>query len=69
MKKIIIFRRSIRQCELRARELDFTPAQCIFITSNCDVYKVKGCYKKVLNGEIALDGMSWEQFERFYFEG
>lgn len=69
MKKIIIFRRSIRQCELRAKEIGFTPSQCIFITSNYDVYKVKGYYKEVLNGEIALDSMNWEQFERFYFGG
>ena len=72
MIKTIIYRPSMRECELRHRKLRLARNECIFLYGRsflCAHYKerVKGFYKQVMIDEtIKLDGLSKEDFAKLY---
>ena len=72
MIKAIIYRPSMRECELRHRKLRLARNECIFLYGRsflCAHYKerVKGYYKQVMVDEtIRLDGLSKEDFKTLY---
>ena len=71
MIKVIIYRQSIRDCELRHRKLRLGRKECIFLYGQlfCEHFreKVKGRWKQVMVDEtIKLDGLTKKDFEKLY---
>lgn len=72
MIKVIIYRPSIQECELRYRELDLARNECIYLYGPsllCDRNKerIKGYYKQVMvTKTIKLDGLTEKDFETLY---
>lgn len=71
MIKAIIYRQSIRDCELRHRKLRLSRKECIFLYGQlfCEHFreKVKGRWKQVMIDEtIKLDGLTKKDFEKLY---
>ena len=69
MVKVIIYRQSIRDCELRHRKLRLSRKECIFLYGRlfCGHFrdKVKGIWKQVMvDGTIKLDGLTKKDFAR-----
>jgi len=72
MIKAIIYRPSMRECELRHRKLRLARNECIFLYGRsflCAHYKerIKGFYKQVMvDKTIKLDGLTEKDFETLY---
>lgn len=71
MIKAIIYRQSIRDCELRHRKLGLSRKECIFLYGQlfCEHFreKVQGRWKEVMvDGIIKLDGLTKKDFEKLY---
>lgn len=71
MIKVIIYRSSIRECELRHRKLRLSRKECIFLYGRlfCEHFreKVQGRWKQVMVDEtIKLDGLTKKDFEKLY---
>ena len=69
MIKVIILRDSIRQCDYRRKELGLSPIECIMISDSLGrgiEMRIKGLYIDVVKGAIELDGLTREDFERYY---
>lgn len=71
MVKVIIYRQSIRECELRHRKLRLGRNECIFLYGRlfCEHFKerVRGRWKQVMvDGTVKLDGLTKKDFERLY---
>lgn len=72
MVKAIIYRPSMRECELRHRKLGLARNECIFLYGRsflCAHYKerIKGFYRQVMiDKTIKLDGLSEEDFATLY---
>ena len=71
MIKAIIYRPSIRECELRHRKLRLSRKECIFLYGRllCQHFqeRVKGYWKEVMVDEtVKLDGLTKKDFEKLY---
>ena len=70
MKKIIIYRHNMEQCDFRRKELGLSPQDCILISysmgDNLIQRHIKGYYREVMNDEIQLDGLSKKDFNYYY---
>jgi len=71
MIKAIIYRQSIRDCELRHRKLGLSRKECIFLYGQlfCEHFreKVQGRWKQVMvDKTIRLDGLTEKDFEKLY---
>lgn len=71
MIKAIIYRQSIRDCELRHRKLHLSRKECIFLYGQlfCEHFreKVQGRWQQVMVDEtIKLDGLTKKDFEKLY---
>ena len=71
MIKVIIYRSSIRECELRHRKLRLSRKECVFLYGRlfCQHFqdRVKGYWKEVMVDEtVKLDGLSKEDFAKLY---
>lgn len=71
MIKAIIYRQSIRDCELRHRKLRLSRKECIFLYGRLMCYhfqeRIKGYWKEVMVDEtVKLDGLSKEDFAKLY---
>lgn len=71
MIKAIIYRQSIRDCELRHRKLGLSRKECIFLYGQlfCEHFreKVQGYYNQVMvDKTIKLDGLDKKDFEKLY---
>lgn len=69
MKKVMIFRPTMEECEMRRRERMLKPSECILISKSTDLCKIKGYWKDVMIDEtIELDGITKEGFQVLYYE-
>ena len=71
MIKVIIYRPSIRDCELRHRKLRLSRKECVFLYGRlmCQHFqnRIKGYWKEVMVDEtVKLDGLSKEAFAKLY---
>lgn len=69
MKKVMIFRHTMEECEMRRRERMLFPSDCILISDSTDLCKIKGYWKDVMIDEtIQLDGITKNGFHKLYSE-
>lgn len=69
MKKVMIFRHTMEECEMRRRERMLFPSECILISDSTDLCKIKGYWKDVMIDEtIQLDGITKNGFHKLYCE-
>ena len=71
MIKAIIYRPSIRECELCHRKLRLSRKECIFLYGRLMCYhfqeRIRGYWKEVMvNQTVKLDGLSKEDFVKLY---
>ena len=69
MIKTIILRDSIRECDYTRKELGLSPYECIMISDSMGrgiEMRIKGLYSDVMKGKIELNGLTREEFERYY---
>lgn len=71
MVKVIIYRPSIRECELWHRKLGLSRKECLFLYGRlfCSHFseRVRGMWKPVMVDEtIKLDGLTKKDFARLY---
>ena len=67
MKKVMIFRHTMQECDMRRRERKLNPSECILISDSTDLCKIKGYWKDVMvDGTIQLDGITKKAFHSLY---